>query len=188
MGLGVNVVDTKFLPGNERAGWILPVPESHFWCEYFEGAHYSVDYIYGDQCLEHTFVGEKYDDVHFKSWKRARIELPLPEIMRDLERLEQLNCEYIGDKLIEVNLRWNEDGWDEETEELRPIWTGMVLEHPGEGWKFIQNEDETDTKRRLGFWAKLGANHSQRTTRHICEIQLAPREGIKPSSTELEVP
>jgi hypothetical protein len=84
MGLGVNVVDTRFLPGNERAGWILPVPESHFWCEYFEGAHYSVDYIYGDQCLEHTFVGEKYDDVHFKSWKRARIELPLPEIMRDL--------------------------------------------------------------------------------------------------------
>jgi hypothetical protein len=60
-----------------------------------------------------------------------------------------VNVEYIGDKIIEVHLRYNDDFANHNSEEIIPVWRGEQPEQPM-GWSWYASAAEE----RLGFWIK----------------------------------
>ena len=106
------------------------LPLGHFWCEMFSGRHLSVDYHYGLQrlCVE----GFKDTDTftRWNKWSRTSDYIPRPEIIKPfMEKYEWVNCEFIGDKLIEVHFRHNED-FDNTINEFIPVWEGQGTAPP----------------------------------------------------------
>ena len=103
----------------------MHLPYGYFWCEWFEGRHFSVDYKFGNQkfCVE----GFKSEDTftRWDKWVKINHTILLPEIIGNhFINEENLNVEYIGDKVIEVHLRSNQDFTDEITEFI-PVWEGQ---------------------------------------------------------------
>ena len=87
------------------------IPPGHFWCEWFDGDHYSIDYAWHNNVLEPTTttVGTK-EGLKFTQWtKIANVDKKLPEWIQTFTDVEELNMEFIGDKLIEVHLRSGND-------------------------------------------------------------------------------
>jgi len=87
------------------------IPPGHFWCEWFEGDHYSIDYAWSGGHLEPTTttVGTK-EGLKFTQWtKIANVDKKLPDWFDHFDDVEELNVEFIGDKLIEVHLRSGND-------------------------------------------------------------------------------
>tara|TARA_R110002074_G_scaffold389358_1_gene572607 strand:- start:118 stop:834 length:717 start_codon:yes stop_codon:yes gene_type:complete len=87
------------------------IPPGHFWCEWFDGDHYSIDYAWHNNVLEPTTttVGTK-EGLKFTQWtKIANVDKKLPEWFDHFDDVEELNVEFIGDKLIEVHLRSGND-------------------------------------------------------------------------------
>jgi len=84
---------------------------SEFWCEIFEGSHLSVDFQNKKSQL--VVLGERDDDeplYKWKKWSKINYEVKFPEILNDLKGdYEWINCEFIGNKLIEVHFRRNPD-------------------------------------------------------------------------------
>ena len=84
---------------------------SEFWCEIFEGEHLSVDFHHKEPKL--IVLGERDDRNIFYKWKKwSKIErtVDFPEILNNLKgNYEWINCEFIGNKLIEVHFRQNPD-------------------------------------------------------------------------------
>ena len=64
--------------------------------------------------------------------------IDLPEFLQDWD-YEWLNCEFIGDKLIEVHLRRNED-FAGGISHFIPVWDRDPIEPP-EGYKYIEYPD-----------------------------------------------
>jgi len=131
------------------------LPAGHFWCEMFEGRHLSVDYIDKEQILAAEGFKDKDEPLwKWESWKKVDDQVPYPQILNTLKNnYRYINCEFIGDKLIEVHLRLNNDM--EEYDEIIPMWESdrydtkrLLLE--AEGWIY---KDDKDYK-RLGFWKK----------------------------------
>ena len=146
MGLGAQKVwidkDTQHLPAG------------HFWCEFFTGRHFSVDYAYGLPKL--IVEGFKREDT-FMEWDRwAKVDdwpaieccLHFPKILDDFIHWPIVNCEFIGGKLIEVHFRENEDFKDGITEVL-PVWEGQSTQPPP-GYRYISYPDQ----KRLGAFVK----------------------------------
>jgi hypothetical protein len=84
---------------------------SDFWCEIFEGEHLSVDFHH--QISELVVLGELDDaDTYWKwkKWTKINREIEFPPILKSLVGdYEWINCEFIGNKLIEVHFRCNPD-------------------------------------------------------------------------------
>jgi hypothetical protein len=128
----------------------IDLPLGYFWCEWFEGRHYSVDYKFGNQVLcvegfksENTFT--KWD-----KWLKIHKHIPAPDIiLNTFINKEHLNCEYIGDKLIEVHLRQNTD-FDDQITEFIPVWEGQDTTPPV-GYTF---KDYPDIHGRIGAFVK----------------------------------
>ena len=128
----------------------IDLPLGYFWCEWFEGRHFSVDYKWGIQIL--CVEGFKKQDTFTKwdKWVRIHEHIPAPEIiLNNFINKEQLNCEYIGDKLIEVHLRQNTD-FDGNINEFIPVWEGQNTTPP-EGFRYI---DYPDVHGRIGAFVK----------------------------------
>ena len=127
----------------------IHLPIGFFWCEFFNGRHISVDYKYGEQIL--AVEGFKSNDTftQWKLWKRVDDILPFPDILKDFTDEEYINCEFIGDKLIEVHFRRNED-FDKAVDEFIPVWKGDSTTPP-EGYKYI---DYPDLHGRIGAFVK----------------------------------
>lgn len=126
------------------------LPVGHFWCEWFEGRHLSIDYQYGVQklCVE----GHKPTNTltHWKEWIRTDDLIPFPSILHDLKlRYEWINCEFIGNKLIEVHLRHNED-FDGEINHFIPVWEGESITPP-QGYTY---REYPDMHGRIGAFVK----------------------------------
>jgi len=128
--------------GAERL-WIeketMHLPIGYFWCEWFSGRHLSVDYNYGIQRL--AVEGFKSSETNFTKWDewvRVSDKIPLPEILQDLD-YEWINCEFIGDKLIEVHLRKNED-FNGGISHFIPVWVENPIAPP-EGYRYIEYPD-----------------------------------------------
>lgn len=126
------------------------LPLGSFWCEWFEGRHLSIDYHYGKQVLavegyksDHTFT--KWD-----SWVKVADRIRLPHILDSLaSRYEWINCEYIGNKLIEVHLRHNED-FAGGIKEFIPVWEGQSTVPP-DGFAY---RSYPDVHGRIGAFVK----------------------------------
>ena len=82
---------------------------AEFWCEIFEGEHLSVDFHY--KKTELVVIGEKDEEdplYKWKKWTKIDKNVQFPTILNSLVGdYEWINCEFIGDHLIEVHVRQN---------------------------------------------------------------------------------
>jgi len=98
-----------------RIEWINKDTEhfhpSEFWCEIFQGNHISVDFY--RKKSELVVLGERdYDEplYKWKKWTKIDRKVEFPDILNSLKgNYEWINCEFIGNKLIEVHFRQNPD-------------------------------------------------------------------------------
>jgi hypothetical protein len=140
------------------------LPAGHFWCERFHGNHITINWKkeQGTFVPAETAIGFREYGVplyKFSKWKlldNIPSEIRLPDFVNDI-KIEKINTEFIGDKLIEIHLRWGID-FPEGASELIPVWKDekenfqMLSEH---GWKFCKNYEDADSQLsnpRLGFY------------------------------------
>ena len=123
----------------------MHLPLGYFWCEWFDGDHYSVDYLpeYGTKIL--TVKGNKESKeelVKWDKWEKVnhKKEHKIPNLLFPIIlNYYRINLEYIGNKLIEVHFRENED-FKNSISEFIPVWEGQETTPP-DGYKFINYED-----------------------------------------------
>jgi hypothetical protein len=103
------------------------IPNGFFWCEMFEGRHLSFDYHWGEQVL--AVEGFKENLQRFLYWKKANDKFSLPSFLEPIaKKYEWLNIEVIGDKIIEVHLRFNDDFANHEGNIVVPVWRGEEID------------------------------------------------------------
>jgi hypothetical protein len=111
------------------------LPLGHFWCEFFQGRHISVDYYQKSQVLAVEGFKNQNTFVRWEQWIKVIDCFEFPNILNNLkENYKYINCEFIGDKLIEVHLRHNEDFEDNMTHFI-PVWEGESTAPP-EGYSY----------------------------------------------------
>jgi len=125
------------------------LPIGFFWCEWFEGKHISVDYNYGRQVLAVEGFKDSNTFTKWKVWRKVKDQISLPSVLEEYKDEEYLNCEFIGNKLIEVHLRKNED-FNYAQEEFIPVWEGENTVAP-KGYTYI---DYPDIHGRIGAFVK----------------------------------
>lgn len=117
------------------------LPIGYFWCEWFEGRHLSVDYYKGKPILCVEGFKDSEELMYWDAWSvilDIRNYLPIPEILKDIP-YDYINCEFIGGKLIECQLRRNLDfQWN--NSEFIPVWEGENI-NPPDGWKYVEYPD-----------------------------------------------
>ena len=165
MGIGAYVTDMK-------AGDNTITPPGYFWCEYFDGKHYSADYYWetdrdlvkgkwlnpwkGLSCWEGTNM--PINLTKFVEWKRSDYIPRVPDELACLRDVNKINVEFIGDRVIEVHLRHSPDpAYDH----LIPVWAsdvGPKREHMEmHGFEFIEDYENADghlKDPRIGFLVK----------------------------------
>ena len=100
------------------------VPDGHFWCEVFQGRHLSFDYNFGEQTLAVEGFREDPNRLdRFCRWEKTTDCYILPPVIEAVaKRYEWLNIEVIGDKIIEVHLRFNDDFANHTSDTIIPVW------------------------------------------------------------------
>ena len=109
----------------------MHVPPGYFWCEWFDGEHYSIDYKRENNSwvpINACQGFHKTEDnlTKFASW--LIIEPPnikLPQWVHDIE-VKELNIEFKDDKITEIHLRSGNDIClvSEVGDEIYPVWEG----------------------------------------------------------------
>ena len=123
----------------------MHLPLGYFWCEWFDGDHYSVDYLpeYGIKILTVKGTkGSKEELVKWSKWEKVnhKKEHKIPNLLFPIIlNYYRINLEYIGNKLIEVHFRENED-FQNGISEFIPVWEGQKTVPPN-GYKYISYED-----------------------------------------------
>lgn len=126
------------------------LPVGHFWCEWFEGRHLSIDYHWGKQCLAVEGHKPKSTFTRWNHWVKVSDRIKLPRILQTFAtKYEYINCEYIGGKLIEVHFRRNED-FDGNITHFIPVWEGEDTTPP-EGFTY---RPYPDLHGRIGAFVK----------------------------------
>lgn len=125
---------------------------AEFWCEIFTGEHLSVDFK--NQESELVVLGTKDDKDPYYKWKKwEKIDkiVKFPEILQNLKgNYEYINCEFIGNKLIEVHFRQNPDFRHNNTVAI-PIWNEKDLDFYNlDEYDYIKDLDY----KRIGFLIK----------------------------------
>jgi hypothetical protein len=114
---------------------------SEFWCEVFEGKHLSVDFQNKKSKL--VVLGERDEDAplyKWSKWTKIDYEVEFPEILNDLKgNYEWINCEFIGNKLIEVHFRRNPD-FRYDNSVAVPVWRNDRPQRMGD-LIFIEDQD-----------------------------------------------
>ena len=125
------------------------VPDGYFWSEFLEGRHISVDFHYGVQEL--TVEGFRDDPDRldrFSRWQRIEETYKFPLILGELWQMTPwINVEYIGSKIIEVHLRWNDDFANHNSDVIHPVWCDDPLPQPPNTTWYSSTAGD-----RLGFW------------------------------------
>jgi hypothetical protein len=109
-----------------------------FWCEIFEGDHLSVDYYKKQSDLVVLGTRDPLDPYYkWKKWEKIDRKVEFPEILKDLNGdYDWINCEFIGDKLIEVHFRRNPDFRHGNSIAI-PVWEEKNIEN----MKFINDSE-----------------------------------------------
>lgn len=125
MGAGAKI---SFYKKNETP----KIPAGYFWCEVFDGPHYSIDYERKDKYLVQTECFRGYNDRNnlsqFSKWIREDKQFVLPACLYSL-KVEKLNIEIINDKIIEVHLRGGFDNM-KDYNELFPVFENIPYHTP----------------------------------------------------------
>ena len=123
---------------------------AEFWCEVFQGDHMSVDFH--NKTPELTVLGtrDSYEPLYkWKKWEKIDHKHDFPTILNDLvDDYEWINCEFIGNNLIEVHFRQNPDFKYNNTEAI-PVWENEKPENL-DHYHFVTDNDYL----RKGFWVK----------------------------------
>jgi hypothetical protein len=108
------------------------IPDGFFWCEIFKGRHRSFDYHWGKQVLAvEGFRDDPNRLDRFSRWCKIDDKFILPNVIQDIaDRYEWLNIETIGDKIIEVHFRYNDDFANHNADCIIPIWKEEFYESP----------------------------------------------------------
>lgn len=107
------------------------IPDGFFWCELFTGRHLTFDYNRGVQSLAVEGFKDSVRTDRFSSWKRTQDVFVLPPLILSVAvKYEWLNIEVIGDKIIEVHLRYNDDFYGHDADEVIPIWKEDFYDSP----------------------------------------------------------
>lgn len=112
----------------------------HFWCEIFEGPHYSIDYKNRECKLVVEGIKSKDTLQKWDRWIKRDLDIPIPLFLNYYSvAYPWLNVEMIGDKIIEVHLRYNPDFQFNNTEFI-PVWEEEDITPP-EGYRYIPYPD-----------------------------------------------
>lgn len=160
MGLGAHV---KELKADD-----CTTPPGYFWCEYFNGLHYSANYEWkwdrdsingkweGTSCWEGTNF--PINLTRFEEWKKIDYIPKLPTSFDTLSDVGEINVEFIDDKIIEVHLRKSPDP---DYQHMIPLWKSDYPEKKDHylmhGYKYVEAYDDADKHLkdpRLGFLVK----------------------------------
>jgi hypothetical protein len=108
------------------------IPDGYFWCELFAGRHLSFDYHWGKQTLAvEGFRTEPTRLDRFSHWTRLDQDFKLPEILQTVaDRYEWFNVEVIGDRVIEVHFRYNDDFANHDATTIIPVWSDEFYSSP----------------------------------------------------------
>lgn len=121
-----------------------------FWCEVFKGPHLSVDYHFGNPVLTvRGYRNPKKSLSRWKCWVKVQNTIELPAILSEFKtKYEWINCEFIGNNLIEVHFRNNPDfRWGNEI--AIPVWKNEPFKFHL-NMRFVKDKDYE----RVGFWIK----------------------------------
>lgn len=162
-GMGAGASVQKLAKGDYTA-----VPPGYFWCEYFKGQHYSVNYEWKSDtikggnwepldCWEGTNMPINVSK--FIEWKRSNYKPKLTHHFKSLgDKVTHLNVEFIDDNPIEVHLRLSPDP---DYDHIIPVWSsdiGKKKEHMElHGFDFIEAYDNANgyiDDPRIGFLVK----------------------------------
>jgi hypothetical protein len=121
-----------------------------FWCEIFKGEHLSVDFINEKSVLVvkgHRNVKNSLS--RWNCWSKVSRIVEFPSILKNLvEDYTIINCEFIGNKLIEVHFRPNPDFRYGNSIAI-PVWRNETS-RSYKNFNYIEDSDAD----RLGFWIK----------------------------------
>lgn len=123
---------------------------AEFWCEKFCGEHISVDFYQKQANLVVRGVKDVQNPLYkWDKWEKIDKTIDFPEILNNLVgNYEWINCEFIGNNLIEVHFRRNPD-FRYGNEVAIPIWDEKEIDDRN-NFKYI---NDPDYKRR-GFLIK----------------------------------
>lgn len=162
MGVGATVKEIK-------AGDSRQVPAGYFWCEYFDGPHYSCTYKweYDRDMINGKWntpwkISSCWEGVNFPinlskftEWKRSDYIPTVPDLFVQLRDVKIINVEFKGDNPIEVHLR---DTPNPQYDHLIPVWASDLdtkKEHMKmHGYEFIEAYSDGDGQLddpRIGF-------------------------------------
>lgn len=137
------------------------IDPGQFWCEVFEGDQISVDYVWEDNKLVpvHASQGFNTRDNLTEFYRWIKIDPPqikLPAFMQDFDDVDNINIEFIGDKIIEIHLRHGAD-FPPGATEIIPVWKNnqQQLKEKHNDWLYQENYEDCDgylTNPRLGFY------------------------------------
>lgn len=129
------------------------VPPGHFWCEWVDGKHLSIDYEQdnGFWNTRSAWLGihdSKDNLTKFSSWTRVEEDsvpgwnkLPIDLSFLYEPNVKKFNLEMIGDRIIEIHLRWGNDPFDDlgVGTEIIPVWNDE--EAPEGEWRSNLHSD-----------------------------------------------
>ena len=169
-GMGLHTMKLYLRPDKDDT-----IRPGFFWCELFEGMHFTFDCKYnwaGPPFWKITrgYHCEKRRVTRGLYWKQQRFEftkftkepmfgkITLPHFFHELSDVTTINLEMIEDKIIEVHLRPNPDPGDgNDYEEMIPVWRDeeVVIDlYLEQGYSWIESYDDADNQLanpRLGF-------------------------------------
>lgn len=134
-------------------------PPGYFWCEFFDGEHYSVDYSNDKKNKQWkqilTVIGKKHNLYKFWLWKKINKQFILPYVQNTwFDLVDTINVEYIGDKIIEIHLRGNPDFYGHNYSELTVVWKSDKKRKLDKSWTFIKSEEDLGFDKRIGFYGR----------------------------------
>jgi hypothetical protein len=99
------------------------IPAGYFWCEQFTGRHLSFDYKYGTQTLAVEGFRNSTRLDRFSHWTRVSDVFQLPPVLASVAcRYPNFNVETVGDRVIEVHFRYNDDFDNHSAHTIVPVW------------------------------------------------------------------
>lgn len=141
--------DARIIKINEETEDLHP---SEFWCQIFKGEHISVDFR--NKKSELVVLGERNPQsplYKWMKWSKIDKKIEFPPILEDLVGdYEWINCEFIGDKLIEVHFRQNPDFRYNNSVAI-PLWKDEKVQNL-ENYEYIEDPDYL----RQGFYIDKG--------------------------------
>jgi len=108
------------------------IPNGYFWCEIFQGRHRSFDFHYGKQVLAvEGFRDDPNQLDRFNQWSKIDDVFSMPDILQQIaNKYEWFNVETIGENVIEVHFRYNDDFANHTADTIVPIWKEQFYHSP----------------------------------------------------------